>query len=212
MSETTETIIHGFRSGRMSARDRETLLIRRSWTKPERKVVIQGFLGRLLIAIEPAICGAVFLALTLGMVFNKNTGIIVLAPIFALGVLAFGFYAFAVMLAPVRALMHTLGPIYIVDGYVRYRGRDCASDENSNGYIAAMTEDGRVACEWPTIGDIELPVLTRASMCEFSVFGGIHTIDGRSTGVLPGRIPSFGVGGLSRERDFRADGDINARN
>ncbi len=201
----TETMIHGYRSGRLSPVERETLLIRRAWTRVERRIVLQGFFGRLMIAIEPAICGVVFLALTLGMVFNKNNGIIVLAPIFALGVLAFGFYAFAVMLAPVRALLHTLGPIYIVDGYVRYRGRDPVSEEDSNGYIAVLTEDKRVACEWPTLGDIELPDVTRASLCEFSEYGGVHTIDGRSTGVLPGRIPSFGVGGLSRERDFHEE-------
>jgi hypothetical protein len=165
-------------------------------------VVINGFLGRLVIAIEPAICGAVFLALTVGMVVNRDKGIIVLAPIFALGVVAFGIYAFAVMLAPVRALLHTLGPIYIVDGYVRYRGRDGGSEDDSNGYIAVLTEDRRIACEWPTLGDIELPELARPSLCEFSEYGGIHTIDGRSTGVLPGRIPAFGVGGLSHAREF----------
>jgi hypothetical protein len=167
--------------------------------------VLHGFCGRLLIAIEPVICGAVFLALTLGMILNKNKGIIILAPIFALGVVAFGFYAFAVMLAPVRALLHTLGPIYIVDGYVRYRGRDAASEEDSNGYIAVLTDDHVVACEWPTLGNIELPDVTRPSLCEFSEYGGVHTIDGRSTGVLPGRIPAFGVGGLTRERDFHAE-------
>jgi hypothetical protein len=205
MSDMTDTKINGYRSARLSMLERDSLLIRRAWTKAERRIVIQGFLGRLVIAIEPAICGAVFLALTLGMVLNKNKGIIILAPIFGLGVLAFGFYAFAVMLAPVRALLHTLGPIYIVDGYVRYRGRDAASDEDSNGYIAVMTEDGRVACEWPTLGSVELPNVTRPSLCEFSEYGGVHSIDGRSTGVLPGRIPSFGVGGRSRERDFTED-------
>jgi hypothetical protein len=205
MSNTTEAMIHGYGSGRLSAAERVSLLIRRNWTRAERRIVLQGFFGRLLIAIEPVICGAVFLALTLGMVLNKNKGIIILAPIFALGVVAFGFYAFAVMLAPVRALLHTLGPIYIVDGYVRYRGRDAASDEDGNGYVAVLTEAGRVACEWPTIGPIELPDFSRPALCEFSEYGGVHTIDGRPTGVLPGRFANFGVGGLSRERDFHEE-------
>jgi hypothetical protein len=205
MDNTTETMINGYRSSRLNALERETLLARRAWTRSERQIVIQGFLGRLVIAIEPVICGAVFLALTLGMVLNKNKGIIVLAPIFALGVVAFAFYAFAVMFAPVRALLHTLRPIYIVDGYVRYRGRDSASDEDSNGYIAILTEDRRVACEWPTLGDVELPDYTRPSLSEFSEFGGVHSLDGRSTGVLPGRIPRFGVGGRSRARDFHEE-------
>jgi hypothetical protein len=202
MSNTTDTMINGYRSSRLTALERESLLVRRAWTRAERRVVINGFLGRLVIAIEPLICGAVFLALTCGMILNKNKGIIVLAPIFALGVVAFGLYAVAVMLAPVRALLHTLGPIYIVDGYVRYRGRDAASDEDSNGYIAVLTEDRRVACEWPTLGDIELPDFTRPSLTEFSEYGGVHAIDGRPTGVLPGRIPAFGVGGRSRARDL----------
>jgi hypothetical protein len=205
MSQTQETMIHGYRSGRLSALERESLLIRRAWTRAERNIVIQGFLGRLFIAIEPVICGAVFLALTLGMILNKDKGILILAPIFAVGVLAFGLYAFAVMLAPVRALLHTLGPIYIVDGYVRYRGRDGTSDDDSNGYVAVLTENHRVACEWPTLGNLELPDFTRPSLCEFSEYGGVHTIDGRPTGVLPGRIPAFGVGGLSRSRDFHQD-------
>jgi hypothetical protein len=205
MSNNTDAMINGYRAGRLSALERETHLVRRHWTRAERRIVIQGFLGRLVIAIEPLICGAVFLALTLGMVWNKNKGIIVLAPIFAVGVVAFGFYAFAVMLAPVRALLHTLGPIYIVDGYVRYRGRDETSQEDSNGYISVLTEDGLIACEWPTLGDVELPDFKRPALCEFSEYGGVHSIDGRSTGVLPGRIPNFGVGGRSRARDFHEE-------
>jgi len=202
MNDTTETMIHGFRASRLSPLERESLLIRRAWTRAERRIVIQGFIGRLMIAIEPIICASVFLALTLGMVFNKNKEIIILAPIFALGVVSFAIYAIVVMVAPVRALVHTHGPIYIVDGYVRYRGRDAHTIEDSNGYIAVLTEDKRVACEWPTLGEIELPAHQRAALCEFSAYGGVHTIDGRSTGVLPGRIASFGVGGLSRARHF----------
>jgi hypothetical protein len=182
--------------------ERDALLIRRAWTRRERSVVLQGFFGRLTIAIEPAICGAVFVVLTLGMVFNKNRELIILAPIFGTGVLAFAAYAFAVMFAPARALLQTLGPIFIVDGYVRYRGRDTASDEESNGYLAVLTEDGRVACEWPTIGTVELPSHTHPALCEFSPFGGVHSIDGRTTGVLPDSLPSLGVGGRSRARDF----------
>lgn len=179
------------------------MLIRRVWTRAERTIVLQGFFGRLTIAIEPLICGIVFLALTLGMIFNKNKEIIVLAPIFGLGVVCFSIYAIAVMMAPVRALFHTMGPIFIVDGYVRYRGRDERSERDSNGYIAVLTEDKRVACEWPTLGEMELPLYTRAALCEFSEYGGVHKIDGRSTGVLPDRVASLGVGGLTRAREYR---------
>jgi len=202
MHETTDAIIRGFRASRLSPLERHTVLIRRAWTRAERKIVLHGFLGRLTIAIEPVICGTVFLALTLGMIFNKNKEIIVLAPIFALGVITFCLYAFFVMLAPVRALFHTMGPIFIVDGYVRYRGRDENSGRDSNGYIAVLTENKLVACEWPTLGEMELPPHTRPALCEFSEYGGVHKIDGRSTGVLPDRIARLGVGGRTRAREY----------
>ncbi len=205
MHNTTEAMIRGFRAAKLTAAERKTLLIRRNWTRAERAIVLQGFFGRLTLAIEPAICAAGFLGLTLGLVFNKNKEIIILAPIFALGVVTFAIYMVAVMVAPVRALFHTSRPIYIVDGYVRYRGRDEHSDEDSNGYIAVLTDDQRVACEWPTIGDIELPPDTRPALCEFSEYGGVHTIDGRSTGVLPKKITRLGVGGRSRAREFTED-------
>ncbi|MFN2461068.1 MAG: hypothetical protein ABR591_10330 [Candidatus Velthaea sp.] len=199
----TDAIIHGFKASRLSPLERESVLIRRPWTRAERRIVIHGFVGRLTIAIEPVICGVVFLVLTLGMIFNKNKEIVVLAPIFAIGVVAFGIYAVALMLAPVRALFHTMGPIFIVDGYVRYRGRDALSADDSNGYIAVLTEDKRVACEWPTLGELELPAHTRAALCEFSEYGGVHKIDGRPTGVVPERVASLGVGGLTRAREYR---------
>lgn len=199
----TDAIIRGFRASHISPLERNTVLIRRMWTRGERSIVLHGLFGRLTIAIEPVICSIVFLALTLGMIFNKNKEIIVLAPIFAVGVVCFGIYAFALMLAPVRALIHTLGPIFIVDGYVRYRGRDANSERDSNGYVAVLTEEKRLACEWPTLGEIELPAHTRPALSEFSEYGGLHKIDGRSTGVLPDRIARLGVGGRTRAREFR---------
>ena len=55
---------------------------------------------------------------------------------------------------------------YTVDGYLRYRGRDEQSAPETNGYIAVLTEDRRVACEWPTLGQIELPSHIRPALCE----------------------------------------------
>jgi hypothetical protein len=106
------------------------------------------------------------------------------------------------MFAPVRALYHTVRPIYVVDGYIRYRRRDASSAAGTNGYIAVLTEDRTVACEWPTLGHVELPDLTRAALCEFSEYGGVHAIDGRATGILPARIPALGVGISSRKADI----------
>jgi hypothetical protein len=34
---------------------------------------------------------------------------------------------------------------------------------------------------------------------EFSHYGGIHRIDGRSTGVLPARLPALGIGASIRD-------------
>jgi len=195
-------IIQGVRAVRLSPLDRDALIIRRAWTRAERRIVLHGFAGRLAIAVEPLLCALVFLALTLALVFNKNREIIILAPIFGLGVVAFAIYAIGVMFAPVRALIHTFRPIFIVDGYIRYRGRDAGSDDWSNGYLAVLTEDGRVACEWPTLGEIDVPDHRRPALCEFSEYGGVHRIDGASTGVLPDRIATLGVGGRSNKRVF----------
>ncbi len=184
-------------------------LIRRPWTRAERRVVLTGFFGRLTIAVEPVLCGIVFTVITLGVFAAPrlsprwvNSDIIIIAPVFGLGVVACAVWALAVMLAPTRALVHTLRPIYVVDGYLRYRGRDGRSETDSNGYVAVLTDDGRVACEWPTLGEIELPNGTRPALCEFSEYGGVHAVDGRRTGVLPARIPTFGVGIHGRKEEI----------
>jgi hypothetical protein len=205
----TTSIIHGVRPSRLSAHERAASLIRRPWTRAERRVVLTGFFGRLTIAIEPLLCGIVFTVITLGVFAAPrlspkyvNPDIVIIAPVFGLGVLACVAWALAVMLAPARALAHTLRPIYVVDGYLRYRGRDDRSDEDCNGYVAVLTENGRVACEWPTLGEVELPNHTRPALCEFSEYGGVHAVDGRRTGVLPDRIPTFGVGIHGRKEEI----------
>ncbi len=146
-----------------------------------------------------------FLALTIGTLmvrtdpqFPSEHNLVILSPIFGLGLVACIVYAFAVMLAPTRALVHTLRPIYIVDGYVRYRPPDADSPVNSNGYVAVLTEAGTTACEWATIGDVPLPDHTTPALCEFSEYGGVHRIDGRPTGVLPERMARFGIGVVKR--------------
>ena len=192
----------------MHADDRSTALIRRPWRHSERMVVLNGFLGRLCIAIEPIICGTMFLALTIGMLIVRTDpsrpdehNMVILSPIFGMGVIACIFYALALMLAPTRALVQTFRPIFIVDGYVRYRPPDAESPVDSNGYVAVLTEDSRVACEWPTLGDIPLRAATIPALSEFSEYGGVHRIDGRSTGVLPRRIARFGVG-IAKRREI----------
>jgi hypothetical protein len=208
MIDTTK-IIHGVRPGRLSADEREQTLIRRSWTRAERRIVLMGFFGRLSIAIEPMLCGLVFGIITFGVFVAPrlspqwvNPDIVIIAPVFGLGIVGCAVWALAVMFAPVRALAHTLRPIYVVDGYIRYRCRDAASAEDSNGYVAVLTEDRSVACEWPTLGEIELPNDARAALCEFSEYGGVHSIDGRSTGVLPSRMPALGVGMHGRREEI----------
>ncbi len=173
----------------MTAAERRSELIRRPWTRAERAVVLQGFLGRLAIAVEPLICCIVFVALTLGLLVRGN--LIVLSPIFGLGALAFAIYAVALMVRPVRALFETAGPIFIVDGYVRYRGP--ADDGDVGGFVAVLTHDRRVAGEWRCNAGVALPDVTRAALVEFSAYGGIHRIDGRLTGILPEKIDALGV-------------------
>jgi len=188
----------------------ESSLVRRAWTKAERRVVVSGLFGRLLIAIEPLICTVVFGALTIGLIFfplpagtspqQHRDAAVVLAPIFGLAASAFLIYAIAVLVPPVRALLHTFSPIYIVDGYLLYRRPDRHTDVDSNGYIAVLNEDRRTIAEWPSVGDSEIPESLRPAMIEFSVHGGIHRIDGRSTGVLPESLPTPGGIGANLPR------------
>ncbi len=184
--------------------ERNLALVRRAWTKAERRVVLHGLFGRLLIAIEPVICGIVFGALTSALIFlplpasahlTRFESAVVIAPIFGLITFAFVAYATFVLLAPVRALVHTFSPIYIVDGYVRYRRPDRHTEGDSNGYVAVLNEDRRAVAEWPSLGAQAVRDTTRPALIEFSFYGGIHRIDGRSTGVLPESMPALGVGG-----------------
>jgi hypothetical protein len=182
------------------------LLVRRSWTKSERRVVLSGLFGRLLIAIEPVICFSVFGALTAGLIFfplpagSRLThweSAIILAPIFGLAALAFFAYAALLLVAPLRALAQTYAPIFIVDGYLRYRSPDRRTEGNSNGYIAVLSDEGHLVAEWPSLGDVPLADSRRPALVEFSFFGGVHRIDGRSTGVLPATMSPMGVGANS---------------
>jgi hypothetical protein len=205
MNAATKQIIHAYKAGRMTADDRSAALIRRPWRPNERLVVLHGFFGRLVIAIEPVICGTMFVALTIGMLVVRTDpmhpddhNMVILSPIFGLGVIACIFYALGLMLAPTRALLHTFRPIFIVDGYVRYRPPDAGSPVDSNGYVAVLTEDRSIACEWPTVGDTALRAMTIPALTEFSEYGGVHRIDGRPTGVLPERIARLGVGIIKR--------------
>jgi len=168
----------------------------RPWRAEERRVVTRGMLGRLIIAVEPAAIAVLFAAFAIALALGPNRfHRDLLSPIFALGAVAFVIYAVAIMVRPVKALLQTRQPIFIVDGYVRTRGRDDFSDYGCNGYVAVLLSDERVACEWPTAGQGDLPMATHPAYLEFSEFGGIHAIDGRPTGVLPGDFPAFGVGG-----------------
>lgn len=179
---------------------RARMLAQRPWTARERTIVWRGLCGRMAIAIEPFL-GFVFFGLfTWGIVWRahhvrSDSTLIVLAPIFALGALAFFVYFIALLAAPVLAFAQTRKPIYVVDGYVRYRPPDQDSAPNECGYIAVLFEDESVAGEWRAIGRRAYPQRTIPSMVEFSAFGGIHSIDGKSTGVLPdGDIPPLAIG------------------
>jgi len=208
MIETTK-IIHGVKPSRLTGNERAQRLIRRPWTRAERSVVLMGFLGRASIAVEPLICGIVFAIITVGIFAAHRLSptyvqadIVVIAPVFGLGVVACAFWLAAVMFAPTRALFHTLRPIYVVDGYIRFRRCDTYSETGQNGYVAVLTEDETVACEWPTLGEVELPDATRPALCEFTEYGGVHKIDGRLTGVLPARIPALGIGIHGRKEEI----------
>ena len=160
------------------------------------------------IAIEPLIGVVAFALLTWGVVWRSHhvaddSTLIIIAPIFALGAIAFLGYFIAVMVAPFIAYLQTYKPIYIIDGYVRYRERDQYSESDASGYVATLFEDGSVACEWEFFGRENLPNRTIPSVVEFSEYAGIHKIDGRSTGLLPDvDLPLLTIGIAPRKGDL----------
>jgi len=180
--------------------DRRTRqLAHRSWTESERRIVWRGLTGRMAIAVEPLL-GMLFMAfLTWGLIFRAEHvpaehDLIKIAWIFAIGAIAFTGYFIAVLVAPFHAYLQTFKPIYVVDGYVRYRGPDARSGEDGHGYVATLFEDQTVACEWEYFGRRVLEDATIPALIEFSVYAGIHKIDGRSTGLLPESLPPLAIG------------------
>jgi hypothetical protein len=119
----------------------------------------------------------------------------ILWPLFGVVALAFFGYFVAVLVAPLAAYLQTYKPIYQLDGYVRYRGPDDFSEPGSSGYAAVLFEDSNVCGEWECYGIKRLPSATFPAHVEFSEFGGIHKIDGKSTGVLPDEaLPLLAIG------------------
>jgi len=181
--------------------DRRTrLLARRSWTERERRIVWRGLTGRMAIAIEPLI-GMGFMAfIGLGIVWRAHhvpadATLIKIAPIFGVGFLLFLTYFIAVLVRPFTAYLQTYQPIYVLDGYVRYREPDEYSEADARGYVAALFPDRSVACEWEWLGKKPLVNAIIPSLVEFSTYAGIHTIDGKPTGLLPeGELPLLTVG------------------
>ncbi|MGB8967158.1 MAG: hypothetical protein WCB99_16145 [Candidatus Cybelea sp.] len=194
----------------MRFNSRARSLARRRWTRAERAIVWRGLTGRLALAIEPLI-GTVFMALLAwGIVYRAHhvaseASLSKIAWIFGLGAIAFGGYFVAVLIAPVVAYFQTFRPIYILDGYVRYREPDERSQLDACGYAAACFEDRSVACEWEWLGRRRLPNVTIPALVEFSVYAGIHKIDGKPTGLLPDEeMPLLAIG-IATRHGRRAD-------
>lgn len=188
--------------------DRRTRqLAHRKWTDAERQIVSRGLAGRMAIAIEPLL-GMIFMTfLTWGIVYRSQHvpaehDLIKIAFIFAIGAVLFAIYFVAVLITPFLAYLQTFKPIYLVDGYVRYREKDQASSEDASGYIATLFEDQTVACEWEFYGKSLLEDATIPAMVEFSIYAGIHKIDGRSTGLLPDVLPTLAIGIAPRKGKF----------
>ena len=183
---------------------RTSALVRRPWTHQERRIVWRGLTGRFALAIEPLI-GALFMALlTWGIVYRahhvqSDATLGKIAWIFALGAVVFGGYFVAVLIAPFVAYLQTFAPIYVLDGYVRYREPDERSRDDACGYTAALFADRSVAGEWEWLGKRRLPNVTIPALVEFSAYAGIHRIDGKPTGLLPDEdLPLLAIGIATR--------------
>jgi hypothetical protein len=181
-------------------------LVSRPWSARERLVVWRGLMGRFSIAVEPLLGMLFFGALTYGIIWRarvaKPHDLWILWPIFAVAALAFAAYFIFLLVTPLVAYRQTYKPIYLVDGYVRYRGPDDDSDVGGNGYVAVLFEDKDVCCEWECYGRKKLPDVTIPALAEFSEYGGLHKIDGRSTGVLPDEVPVLAVGISQNGKDY----------
>lgn len=184
---------------------RAKLLAHRPWSERERRVVWRGLTGRFALAIEPLL-GILFTGfITCGIVWRAHhvpadATLIKIAPIFGIGTIAFVGYFIAVLVTPIAAYLQTFKPIYVLDGYVRYREPDEHSQDDACGYVAALFPDRSVACEWEWLGKKRLPNVTIPSHVEFSVYAGIHAIDGKSTGLLPDEdLPPLAIG-IARQK------------
>jgi hypothetical protein len=184
--------------------NRRRMLAQRRWTAQERAIVWRGLTGRFALAIEPLL-GTIFMALLAwGIVYRaqhvpSDATLSKIAWIFALGALVFAGYFIAVLVAPLAAYVQTFAPIYILDGYVRYRAPDVRSRADGCGYAAALFADRSVACEWEWLGKNPLPNITLPALVEFSTYAGIHKIDGKPTGLLPeGDLPLLAIGIATR--------------
>jgi hypothetical protein len=191
----------------LTPQERRQSIAMRPWRPQERKVVWHGASGRFLIALEPAALALLFglfmLAIARVSGTKEHQGYIYFAWVFGFGAVSFTLYAVALLVNPIRTLLQTREPIFIVDGYVRTRSPDSRSLPGSSGYIAVVLPDRRVACEWPAVGNQPLPDEEYPAFMEFSEFGGIHSVDGLSTGVLPEEFPAFGVGGARPPKPMR---------
>lgn len=180
------------------------MLARRRWTRAERRIVWRGLTGRFALAIEPLI-GMLFMGLlTWGIIYRaqhvaSDATLIKIAWIFALGAIAFAGYFVAVLVAPIAAYFQSFRPIYILDGYVRYREPDSKSRIDGCGYAAALFADRTLAYEWEWLGRKPLPNVTLPGLVEFSLYAGIHKIDGKPTGLLPDEeLPLLAIGIATR--------------
>ena len=185
--------------------DQEHHTARRPWTKLERRVVVRGLIGRFSIAIEPLFCAGVFAALTFLPFVSRYhetralgapaqfTLAQVIAPIFGLATLAFLTYAIVVLIAPLRAFVKTFTPLFVVDGYVRYR----TDEPKACHYIAVLDHTRTLLHEWELAHTVQVTSGIFPALIEFSDFGGVHRIDGRETGILPETFMPFGIGNYS---------------
>jgi hypothetical protein len=157
--------------------------------------VTRGFWGRFFIAIEPLTIALCFTGLSVALLAQHREGAIFIAPIFAGAAILFMIYAVVLMVPVTRALIEAFGSIWVVDGYVHYRAREARNRDTA--YFVAVLDDRRnVLGEWPL--ERRPAALDRVdpwpALVEFTRYGGVLRIDGRSTGVLPDDIPALGIG------------------
>ena len=159
--------------------------------------------------MEPGLCAVVLTVMTwnaFGIHSNETvlrsmwparcTLAQILAPIFGFAAVSFAAYTIGVMARPIRALLSTYAPIYIVDGYLRYTTEHPTAGRRASR-VEVLTHDRSSIAYWRTQHLLNQVDGIYPALIEFSRYGGILRIDGRAIDPPLRGLAPYGIGTFS---------------